>query len=344
MDFTSNLPPVKASHAIQRLTALWAFSEAGLGGVLHAFSLPFTALSVGGIAVILITLIASYSERPFRAILRATLIVLIVKAAVSPHSPVMAYVAVSFQGLIGAIIFGLTSRLMVGAMALGTLAMLESSLQKLFTLTVIYGTSLWEAIDALFHYAGRQLGVSTEGLSLSVGLISGYVGLYVFSGLVIGWLAARMVRTIREEQVTMEWSVLPSADASLSTKVDRPWYKRPWLRYTLVLLMLAVAMVLLQDGQGAWQTGLYVIARSLLVVSLWLGVLGPLLKKALDRWLARQQHRYANEVEDALQLLPVLRHTAGPVWQAQQGKGWKRVWHFLVIMIHFALTYEHKEP
>lgn len=49
--------------AIQRLTALWAFSESGLGGVVHALKIPFTGIMLGGFAVIIITLIAYFSEK-----------------------------------------------------------------------------------------------------------------------------------------------------------------------------------------------------------------------------------------------------------------------------------------
>lgn len=340
MELSSTRPPVHHRHAIQRLTALWAFSEAGLGGLLHAFSLPFTALSVGGIAIILITLIASYSDRPFKDILRSTIIVLILKAAISPHSPLMAYVAVSFQGLLGALVFGTIRTITWGALLVGMIAMLESSLQKLLTLTIIYGRSLWDAIDGLFHYAGRQLGLETAGLSLSYGLIVGYVGLYVMGGIVIGWLASRMVRILQEERVIMDWSVLPAVEKRPVVVLKRVWYKKPWVRYGAILLLLAIAMVFLQRGENAWQAGAYVIIRSLLIVSIWVLFVGPVLKKALNQLLARQQNRYAEEVDNALALLPVLRQTAGPVWRAQKGTGWKRVWRFLVVMIHFALIYE----
>lgn len=331
-------------HAVQRLTALWAFSEAGLGGLLHAYSLPFTALSVGGIAVILITLMASYSTQPARDILRSTLVVLILKAAISPHSPVMAYAAVGFQGLLGALVFGLLRHTSIAAILLGVLAMLESSLQKLFTLTVIYGLSLWEAIDGLFHYAGRQLGVDTAGLSLSMGLISGYVGLYLIGGLFIGWLAGRMVLTQRlqgDKQLAV--ALLPNLAVPTQVVIRRAWYKKPWVRYIVVLILLAVAMVFLQQGEGVWQEGAYVIIRSLLIVSIWVLLLGPLLKKGLDRLLRGQRSRYAQEVDDTLAIIPVLRQVAGPAWQAQKGTGWKRVWYFLVVMIHFTLTYDPAE-
>ena len=45
-----------------RITALWGFSEATLGGILHAFKIPFTGLFVGSAAVIFISLIAHFTN------------------------------------------------------------------------------------------------------------------------------------------------------------------------------------------------------------------------------------------------------------------------------------------
>ena len=90
---------------IERLTALWALNESGLGGFLHVFNTPFTGLIVGGISILMISLIAYYAEDKWKAVLRALLIVLIVKMAVSPHSPV--------GGLCGGILSGNSGRRIV---------------------------------------------------------------------------------------------------------------------------------------------------------------------------------------------------------------------------------------
>ncbi|MFT5818187.1 MAG: hypothetical protein ACI95K_001675, partial [Lentimonas sp.] len=74
------------SKIISRLTALWALSEAGLGGVLHALQSPFTGLFVGGFAIVLGSLIAYFAEDKWNTIFRSLLVVLIIKLAVSPHS------------------------------------------------------------------------------------------------------------------------------------------------------------------------------------------------------------------------------------------------------------------
>lgn len=108
---------------------------------MHAVKSPFTGILIGGTAVMLITLIAWFAEKPSQAILRATSIVLLVKLSVSPHSPISAYFAVGFQAMLGAVLFSLLSNLRIAALLFGLLAMLESAMQKLFVLTLVYGLS-----------------------------------------------------------------------------------------------------------------------------------------------------------------------------------------------------------
>ncbi|KIA86019.1 hypothetical protein SAMN05421876_11631 [Kaistella jeonii] len=55
---------------IEHLTALWALNECALGGIVHAFKLPFTVFFVGGISELLITLIALSSQKIFLKILK----------------------------------------------------------------------------------------------------------------------------------------------------------------------------------------------------------------------------------------------------------------------------------
>jgi len=131
--------------AIQRLTALWAFAESGLGGVLHALQVPFTGLIVGGMAIVLISLIAWFAQPKYRQVLQSTLIVLIVKAMVSPHTPPTAYLAVSFQGLLGFGLFSLFRVNLVSILLLAVISMLESAIQKLLVLDLFAGLSFLHA-------------------------------------------------------------------------------------------------------------------------------------------------------------------------------------------------------
>lgn len=94
------------SNTITRLILLWAFSESALGGMLHALRIPLTGLFVGGSAVIFISLIAHYSDGK-SSILKATLIVMIIKFVVAPYTPLPAYFAVFVEGLLGLFFFNI---------------------------------------------------------------------------------------------------------------------------------------------------------------------------------------------------------------------------------------------
>ena len=161
------------SKIISRLTALWALSEAGLGGVLHALQSPFTGLFVGGFAIVLISLIAYFAEDKWDTIFRSLLVVLIIKLAVSPHSPPTSYLAVSFQALMAALIYSKLSLTQWSAMLLGVVTLVESAIQKLLVLTLIYGNSLWEAIDSFSIYVIKKMGFLGNIFS-STALISIY--------------------------------------------------------------------------------------------------------------------------------------------------------------------------
>ena len=142
-------------QAVLRLTALWAVAESGLGGVLHAFRLPLTGLVVGGIAIVLLTLLAHFAERP-RALLRATAVVLIVKALVSPHSPIGAYLAVGFQGGLAFLIYSLGKPGYWTSVPLAVVAMLESAIQKLLMLVLFFGQPLRDGVDGYGAWVIRR--------------------------------------------------------------------------------------------------------------------------------------------------------------------------------------------
>ena len=65
-------PKPKLLHT--KLIAIWAISESGLGGLLHAAKIPFSGILLGSFAVIIITFIAKSSEERFNSIIKATML------------------------------------------------------------------------------------------------------------------------------------------------------------------------------------------------------------------------------------------------------------------------------
>ena len=135
---------VNQNESNYRIAAIWAFAESGLGGLMHAFKIPFTGIFVGGMAVLMLILLAHQSK--FKVILQTTLLVMLVKLIASPQAPPPAYLAVAFQGLSAAIIYTLIRNKILATFIFTILAMMESALQKIIITTLIYGNVIFSHI------------------------------------------------------------------------------------------------------------------------------------------------------------------------------------------------------
>jgi hypothetical protein len=340
-----------SSLTVERLTALWALNEAGLGGVMHAIKSPFTGIFVGGTAIMLITLIAYFAQNRTRAILKATVIVLLIKFTVSPHSPLPAYFAVSFQALLGALLFGALPNLRVATLLLGILGLLETALQKLLVMTIVYGNSLWEAIDVFFNYVLQQFGLMTAPADFraSLWLIGFYVGLHTLAGVFVGWLAGTLPNEIRHalaDPVMRQLRRTTPVEARLDLNNSRkPFWQRKPVMFLLLLLSVASILTFLAPALGGQAKGAYVIVRAATVLLVWYFVAAPLLMKLLQKFLKNKSARYGREIENILRLFPQLKDCAKRLWRAPvDQKGWRRWKHLVVALIVFALTADDAEP
>lgn len=329
-------------RAVERLTALWALNEAGLGGLIHALRVPFTGIVVGSTAVVLIALIAFFAERKAGAILKATVIVLLVKAAASPHTPLPAYVAVSFQGLAGALLFGLLPALRLGALLLGLLALWQGAVQKLVVMSVLYGRSLWDSVDAVGRWILEKMGSGPGELSPTGWFLVFYLGYYTIAGLVTGWMAGAIPGEIAQALKNPRRAPRPApGDApALALACSRKrWWQRTPFKAGVVLAALLLTTMWLTPGQEGWIKGLRVFARALIVLALWTWGLRPLGRTLFRRFRRREQDAYGAEVARALEQFPALRQIAAQAWRDSGGAAGFRRWkQFLVELILLALV------
>ncbi len=244
-------------QAVERLTALWALNEAGLGGLIHALRVPFTGIVVGSTAVVLIALIAFFAERKAKAILKATVIVLLIKAAASPHTPLPAYVSVAFQGLAGAVLFGGLPSVRLGALLLGLLALWQGAVQKLLVMTILYGKPLWESVDAVGRWMLEKMGSGPGELSPTGWFLVAYLGYYTVAGLITGWLAGAIPGEIAQalrhpRPAPLAGPEAPGLPASPSRK---RWWRRTPFKAGLVLAVLLLATDVALSGAGGLGPG-----------------------------------------------------------------------------------------
>lgn len=325
-----------SNKAVQRLTALWALNESGLGGMMHALHIPFTGFLVGALAVILIGLIAFYSKSP-RQVIQATVLVISVKAIVSPHSPLPAYVAVAFQGFFGALIYSIVSNFSVASILFGFIALLESAVQKFFITTILFGKSIWQAMDIFFNSILKELSFAGT-VQFSLWLIISYCSVYAIWGMVIGWWLSKLPLKIEKRAGDIK-NDLQTLKLNSSAEMLRitPSRKRNWLYIFIALLFITIVFTI-HEVEGNQKAAL-VIARSIAVLTAWYLIIQPLARFLISRANKRNNRERNVKVVELIQTLASMKTLVRKAFQmsSQKHTGLVRYREFVFILIVITL-------
>ena len=294
---------------IPKATAIWAISESGLGGILHALKVPFSGIALGGISVVLVTFLAVNSAKKWKTILQAMLLVLILKAMISPHSPVMAYVAVSFQGILGAAIYQVFGVNRLSAMAYGSLALLESAFQKVLTLTIIFGIQIWEAFSTFFDGLTARFGIDFLS-DLPVIILSAYGLLYVIAGIFAGLFAVKLPRNMVKTAMALKGQDLTKFQVSKQSAKKRSRLKRLLVFISIFIFILSVFLFAGQ-GDKVW----YIILRTTAVILLFCFVFNPVAKYLINLWVKKQKSENQKQLDKVIDFMPRVKQNASLAYQ-----------------------------
>lgn len=284
-----------------KLTALWAVSESGLGGVIHALKIPVSGLLLGSFAVIIITFLARENKRPFQAIMQATLLVLLVKAIASPHSPLPAYLAVSFQGLVGALIYSFLRPNYFSAILFGLLALLESAFQKLLVLFLLFGKDIWTAFEGFFKDLSKtfQFDALRE---LPMVLLGIYCLVYVAAGILAGYYAIQLPKLLTTEKEKLKGIDLKSIDLEEEKTIKKNgWLK--WIYLALLFLFISSYFFLNEQAQKAY----YIFFRTIVVLVMLYFIVSPTFKYFIQRWTKKTSIKDSGKFSNLMLLLPTIR-------------------------------------
>ncbi len=326
--------------AVHRLTALWAFTESGLGGIMHALQIPFTGLVVGGMAVIIISIIASISKNNLNQLLKATMIVLIVKAMVSPYTPVTAYIAVSFQALLGYALFSFFPVSFFSILFLSSLAMMESAFQKLLVITLLFGSSFWKAMDEMLAFIIKQFGISYSNGSQWI--VGSYLVIYLVGGVIIAWIAHTIIRDLFIQRNTLVLDSIEKINNEIYTgsiEKRKKGYTKLWALIFMLVVLSVVLFFFAADEKQGWLAVAKTVSWTLSAILVWFMLISPLLTKLIQRLLQKKQSRYSEEILRTLSFLPMLRQLTGLAWQKSRLYSGFNRWHFFFsAMVHWSLT------
>jgi hypothetical protein len=300
--------------AIQRLTALWALNECGLGGVLHAFNSPFTGLLVGSIAMGCIAFICVLADQKWKTIMTSLMVVLVVKALVSPHASPTAYIAVIFQGVTGALMYRFIPGLLISSVLFITLGLVESALQRLLTLTVLYGNTLWDAINIWGEWVASKWGLIIPVTSSTL-IIYIYLSIHLIAGIVIGWMVFKTITSVHALWGQKQFSLtLGKDDTKAFFKGKKKGRWRQYIFFVVLVAIIVFAYSGLPNPDSNIQQGFLAIMRAFAVLTLWFVFLAPLLIRFLKNYLGQKHRQLSNEVAQTMDMFPQLLWIIDKTW------------------------------
>lgn len=341
--------PEETKLSILKLTAIWAFSEAAFGGILHALTIPFRGLFISAAAVLFISLIALFS-RSSKEILKATLIVILIKALVSPHTPLTAYAAVGIQGLLGYLLFINKNFYRLSAMLLGILTLLFSAVQKIIMLTILFGNTLWKSINIFIKQVSTEFFNIGQSSDINYGylLVLVYVTIHIIAGIFIGFYAGLLPQKISYYKKQIAEIKFNGFENDLPKK-DKKKKKKSWLqRPTGIILLIISFMALLfsylfpSSSEIPAIEIIIMLIRSVVLTIIWYVLLAPVVKSLFQKYLSSRKSLYSKEIDEILNMFPHFKNIVSYCWKNSSGKkGLKRINYFLSTSFYYLLLTDY---
>lgn len=319
-----------------RIIALWVIVEAIAGGIMHGLRIPFSGMLVSGGAVICISLLGYYFPEK-NAILKAMLVVVFFKLMIAPHSPITAYFALFFQAVVGQFLFFFLKSYELSCLILSVVALIESSMQRVIILVIIYGNGFLKAFNSFVHNL-----LKTENINnYALWLILLYFSIHAVAGVAVGFLAIRMIRLIRSSPEEKKQYILPieylDSGNIATTKKSRRGSFKILLFIIWIILLLLYFQAILHIGKPLLPEGslLHIIFRSTLIILSWFFIVSPIIKMWLKKRMEKEKGRLSIEIERVMQLLPSTEKVVRASWKySEKAKGFNRLklfWKVLLI-------------
>lgn len=315
-----------------RLVSLWVISEGLAGGIIHSLHIPLSGMFLSGFAVLCICLIGYYtgfinsapsqqrlsSQITRGAIIKAAVIVCVFKMMLSPNTPPTAYFAVLFQGFVGQILFINLKHFKTSCILLGLLALVESALQRILVLTLLYGVDFWHALNEFITKLTNQKSVTNYALLLAIA----YILIHAVVGVLIGVWASRIITKSQSWQVNhKDLLIAPLNDEEAQPIPSAAPKKRKLLKGIFIFIWIFLLLMFLQSflklGSPILPSDkiLKIMLRSLFIFLTWYLLISPLLSKWIKKKLKLQQQKSSTDISRILLLIPSIEHIFRKSWQ-----------------------------
>ncbi|GIV20371.1 MAG: hypothetical protein KatS3mg023_2122 [Armatimonadota bacterium] len=193
----SNIQPLPQAISVwsraAALGSLWAALEIVVGSFLHNLRVPFAGTIMATASVFLVT--AAAQVWTDRGLIWRTALVCALMKAISPSAVLLSpMIGIFVEGVILHISLRLLGRSWLGCAVGGALAVSYTLLQKIVSLTILYGVDLMRVFTALLQFASQRTGwQGWQPASVLLALVAIQSALGITAGLA-GWYVGRQVK------------------------------------------------------------------------------------------------------------------------------------------------------
>lgn len=329
------------SEIIIKLTSIWAFSESVLGGFFHAFSLPFSGALLTAIAAVLISLIAYYTENRGE-IIKATIIVLLVKLAVSPNTPVTAYFAVSVQGVLGELLFFSKKYFKISTVLFSASVLMLTAIQRILILTILFGNNFWHSLNIYSGYVFQKFNLSDSVINVSNLIIGAYIFLHLVIGLMTGKFASNLpgkIKAVSLQEDFKEKAPVPIKNESDSRSAGKR--NRLIVIFIFLFILMTGSYFFPVFGKNHWLELLIMLLRSIIIITLWLNLISPILQKYIRKLIRKKGTPFSDSINKIISSFPFYRRILNYSLSRYRGENFfARIKKSLIAFISLALFSE----
>jgi hypothetical protein len=305
------------SNINARLTALWALGEAG-GGLLGMFKLPLSGLIVTPFAVLVISLLCYYNNSASKPLLKAWLVVLLVKIVFHPLASPLAYFAVTFQVLFVVFCHRFFEKRKTAIVISSVGCMLQAALMQLFLVhRKVMEYDFWHGANQfkMSHIMDRfVLNLVQESTFLMVL----YLLLFLFVGLLTSWMAYHLPKNIHKESLNLhrlapieKAELTPKQEAKKIAIKERKKKRKNNYSFPRLLIFFGVFLLIVSKNDRGWDFIRFGM--------MWLLVFTNFIQKHLINWVQKMVNIAFNDEDFNLKAtkksLPQLGDCIKLAWQ-----------------------------
>jgi uncharacterized membrane protein YhaH (DUF805 family) len=225
----------------------------------------------------------------------------------------------------------------ISCILLAVLALVESAIQRIIVLAVLYGNNFWNAINEFI----RKTTGDKEITNYSLTVATAYIIMHAFIGLIVGVFAGSLVERSQSWKILHQDYIIrqdKGSDELVAENIVTPEKRKK--RKALIIVWIILAALFLQSwlhiGKPLLPSKVFlqIILRSVLIVLTWYFIISPLLAVVIRRWLNRRRQRSGDDINEIVSLLPSTKYIFLKSWQlSAKEKGWRRMPVFCRIVL-----------